>query len=137
MKKTARGLRNCNPLNIRKSSAQWQGMANVQTDREFVTFAGNEWGYRAAFKTLHTYMTKYNLCTINDIISRWAPMSENDTKTYIRTVRNESGIDSEKKLYWTCKEDMVKVVMAMSYVENGVRAVKAEVEDGYRLAFGF
>ena len=34
-----RGIRNLNPLNIRRTSTtQWQGVAEVQRDREFVTF---------------------------------------------------------------------------------------------------
>ena len=32
-----RGIRNHNPLNIRKSKDQWKGMAEVQTDRAFVS----------------------------------------------------------------------------------------------------
>lgn len=137
MAKLPRGLRNHNPLNIRKSASKWQGMDDVQPDKEFITFITNEWGYRAAFRTILTYMKKYNLCTIHDIVSRWAPANENNTRVYILTVVERSGIDEFRKLYWTCKEDMVKLVMAMSYVENGIPAIKQEVEDGYQLAFGY
>ena len=137
MNKLPRGLRNHNPLNIRHSSAKWQGMSTVQSDKSFVTFVSNAYGYRAGFKTIQTYMKKYNLQTITSIITRWAPVSENNTKAYINTVSQRSGIDANTKLYMTCKEDMVKVMMAMSFVENGIAAVKSEVEEGYRLAFGF
>ena len=136
-KKLPRGLRNHNPLNIRKSATKWRGMSAVQADRSFVTFISNEWGYRAAFRILHTYITKYKLSTIRDIISRWAPPSENNTRMYTLTVVEHSGIDERDKIYYTNKEDIVKIVMAMSYVENGVPAVKSEVENGYELAFGF
>ena len=33
-----RGIRNHNPLNIRRSKDQWKGMAEVQSDRAFVQF---------------------------------------------------------------------------------------------------
>ncbi len=33
-----RGIRNHNPLNIRRSKDQWKGMAEVQNDRAFVQF---------------------------------------------------------------------------------------------------
>ena len=132
-----RGLRNHNPLNIRKSATRWQGMSSVQADRSFVTFNSNEWGYRAAFRILHTYINKYKLCTIKDIIARWAPPNENNTRMYTLTVVERSGIDENTRIYHTNKEHMVKIAMAMSYVENGVPAVKAEVEKGYELAFGF
>ena len=56
---------------------------------------------------------------------------------YTLTVVEHSGIDERDKIYYTNKEDIVKIVMAMSYVENGVPAVKSEVENGYELAFGF
>lgn len=133
----SRGLRNHNPLNIRRSNTQWKGMAERQDDGAFVSFVSNAWGYRAAFRVLHTYMVKYGLRNIEDIVSRWAPPTENHTRAYIDTVSKLSGIGSRVNLYVTNKEDMVKVVMAMAQVENGVAANKWEVEEGYRLAFGF
>lgn len=136
-KNLPRGLRNHNPLNIRKSSVCWQGMATVQSDKSFVTFVSNEYGYRAAFRILHTYITKHGLNTINSIIRRWAPPSENNTTKYIKTVVEHSGIDPIAKIYHTNKEHMVRIVSAMSFVENGLPANRQEVEEGYRLAFGF
>ena len=54
-KKTApRGLRNNNPLNIRKNNkTNWIGQCNKQEDRAFVQFRSMPYGYRAAFKVLH------------------------------------------------------------------------------------
>ncbi len=49
---TPRGIRNCNPLNIRRSKDQWKGMAEAQSDRAFVQFKSLEWGWRAAFYLL-------------------------------------------------------------------------------------
>ena len=100
-----RGIRNHNPLNIRRSKDQWKGMAEVQSDRaltdgrlcsgsadskqasvctrydaEFVQFKSLEFGWRAAFYLLtRTYYHKYRLYTIRGIISRWAPSSERST----------------------------------------------------------
>ena len=69
-----RGLRNCNPLNIRKGRDQWQGQAEKQTDAAFVVFKSMAWGWRAAFKLLtRTYYHKYRLYTIRMIIQKWAP----------------------------------------------------------------
>lgn len=50
-----RGLRNCNPLNIRRTADLWQGLAERQPDPEFFTFRSMPWGYRAAFIVLRTY----------------------------------------------------------------------------------
>nr|DAQ33592.1 MAG TPA: virion protein [Caudoviricetes sp.] len=132
-----RGLRNHNPLNIRKSSDKWQGLAAEQNDPAFCTFVSNEYGYRAAFITIRTYQTKYRCMSISDIISRWAPNNENNTKAYVKHVAEKAGISACINVYCTNKEDMVKIVSAMAEVENGLKAVKREVEEGYRLAFGF
>ena len=51
--KTARGLRNNNPLNIIKSeNINWQGEVKPSTDRNFAQFETLEYGLRAAFKLL-------------------------------------------------------------------------------------
>lgn len=136
MGKLPRGLRNCNPLNIRHGEP-WQGMAEVQKDKAFVTFVSNAWGYRAAFVTLRTYQAKHGLRTIEGMIGRWAPACENNTKAYVKVVADEVGMDKKAVLPYTDKEKMVRMVMSMSFVENGVRAVKMEVEEGYRLAMGY
>lgn len=134
-----RGLRNHNPLNIRKSSAAWQGLAKVQSDKAFCVFVSNEYGYRAAFKQLKTYMVRDGKCNIHDWISTWAPPTENYTRNYIRQVCAMTGIPEYKKLWWTDRESMVAVVNAMALVENGTKYIdfvkESEIREGYRLAF--
>ena len=121
-----RGIRNHNPLNIRRSKDQWKGMAEVQTDRAFVQFKSLEFGWRAAFYLLtRTYYHKYRLYTIRGIISRWAPSSENDTSAYIANVSRLTGIDpdepigipSEKPSRW------IMVGVAMAIQENGTSSI--------------
>ena len=123
---TPRGIRNHNPLNIRRSKDQWQGMAKVQTDRAFVQFESLEWGWRAAFKLLtRTYYHNYRLYTIRGIISRWAPPKENNTEAYIQNVSRLSGIGpdepigipSEKPSRW------MAVGLAMAIQENGTESI--------------
>lgn len=132
-----RGVRNCNLLNIRHSGDAWQGMREKQTDRAFVQFVSNEYGYRAAFVTLRTYQTKYGLRTIAQMIGRWAPPNENNTKAYIKMVADGVMMDKDAPLPYTDKEKMVRMVMAMTRMENGIQAVKMEVEEGYRMAMGY
>ena len=121
-----RGIRNHNPLNIRRSKDQWRGMAEVQSDRAFVQFKSLEYGWRAAFYLLtRTYYHKYRLYTIRGIISRWAPSSENDTCGYIQNVSRLTGIDpdepigipSEKPSRW------MAVGTAMAIQENGTTSI--------------
>ena len=86
--KTPRGVKNCNPLNIRlPKNAKWAGLAKEQTDRSFCQFASMTYGWRAAFILLRKYYFVYELKTLRDIISRWAPPEDNNpTNIYIETV---------------------------------------------------
>lgn len=134
-----RGLRNHNPLNIRKGE-KWQGMSAVQTDRNFVVFDSNAYGYRAAFRLFKTYVKKYGCNTLRKIISRWAPPSENHTENYIKEVSRMSGIAQDAVIDLNDEEQMVAIVTAMAIVENGIKYLdfikETEVREGYRLAFG-
>ena len=63
-----RGLRNNNPLNIRKSAQPWQGQRG--NDGKFCIFESMEMGYRAAFRVLNTYNRKHNIYSVREIIYR-------------------------------------------------------------------
>ena len=94
-----RGIRNNNPLNIRRSKDQWKGLADAQTDRAFCQFKSLEYGWRAAFYLLtRTYYHKYRLYTIRTIIRRWAPPGENNTEAYIANVSRLTGIDPDEPI---------------------------------------
>ena len=92
-----RGIRNNNPLNIRRSKDQWQGLRAQQTDASFCQFETLEYGWRAAFYLLtRTYYHKYRLYTIRMIINKWAPPNENLTATYIENVSRLTGIAPDR-----------------------------------------
>ena len=132
--KTPRGLRNNNPLNIRRSADKWQGMKEVQTDKQFVQFKSLSWGFRAAFKTIRTYITKYGCRNITQIIMRWAPPSENNTDAYVRKVCQMSHIGSLDALDFNNEKQMHDLVQAMAYVENVVIIEGDSIRQGYRMA---
>jgi len=121
-----RGIRNNNPLNIRRSKDQWKGLAEQQNDRAFCQFKSLEWGWRAAFCLLtRTYYHKYRLYTIRMIIRRWAPSSENDTEAYIANVSRLTGIDPDKPLGIPSESPSVwmMVAVAMAIQENGITSI--------------
>ena len=121
-----RGIRNHNPLNIRRSKDQWKGMAEVQTDRAFVQFKSLEYGWRAAFYLLtRTYYHKYRLYTIRSIVSRWAPPNENNTKTYIANVSRLTGIDPDEPLGIPSDRPSrwMALGVAMAIQENGMESL--------------
>lgn len=129
----SRGIRNCNPGNIRQSRTRFVGEILPSRDSSFKEFQSMAYGYRAMFVLLDTYCRRYNLCTIRSMISRWAPPIENNTESYIRYVAEHSGIDADSKLDSRSQRDMIPVVMAMSEVENGQKAVLKDVEAGWQM----
>ena len=132
-KKETRGYRNNNPCNIRISTDKFQGEIQPSGDKEFKQFETMAYGYRAAFRVIRTYINNYKCDTIRKIISRWAPKSENHTENYIRTVSERSGIPADDIVYPDNREMMVRIVAAMSFVENGREAEMADVIRGWEL----
>ena len=119
---TPRGIRNNNPLNIRRSKDNWQGLRVLQEDKAFCQFESMEYGWRAAFVLLcRTYYVKYRLQTIRAIITRWAPPSENNTEAYIRRVTDRTGIYADEPLDAPSEHpsQWMAIAMAMAIVECG------------------
>lgn len=129
----SRGLSNCNPGNIRRSASRFQGEVRPSRDPAFKQFSSLAWGYRAIFVLLNTYRRKYGLRTPREMITRWAPPTENHTENYIRAVCERTGFDPDQELDTTCKEDMVPLAAAISWVENGVAADEEALQAGWRL----
>lgn len=127
-----RGLRNNNPGNIRRNSDVFQGEI-ASTDKAFKQFKTMAYGYRAIFCILRTYYQNYHLKTIRQLIGRWAPSSENDTESYVSQVSDYSGIPADDPLTITDREQMIRIVAAMSRVENGREAVMSDVIAGWDL----
>lgn len=134
--KISRGLRNNNPLNIRRNGTKWKGLSETQSDKEFFSFIDASWGYRAAFITLRNYFLRHSLKTLRGWINRWAPPVENDTDNYVRFVAGKSSVDADAELCITDASLMQRIVSAMSWMENGVPAKAQDVKKGWQLAFG-
>ena len=121
-----RGIRNNNPLNIRRSKDQWKGLADAQTDRAFCQFKSLEYGWRAAFYLLtRTYYHKYRLYTIRTISRRWAPPGENNTEAYIANVSRLTGIDPDEPIGIPLEKPSrwMMVGIAMAIQENGTNSL--------------
>lgn len=133
MSKLSRGLRNCNPGNIRKTKDKWQGLRNKQEDELFFQFETMEYGYRALIRTLQNYRKRHNCITIADFINRWAPQTENNTGAYIRKVCQDMQVSAVCIPDIEDKDTMCSMAAAISYVENGVPAVMDDVYKGWSL----
>ena len=144
-----RGLRNNNPLNIRHSADRWQGARINQTDPSFVQFTSMAYGYRAGWKVIDTYWTRFERerrpFNVRNIIARWAPPTENDTEAYIRAVTKLSGLGANENMarplrfwYLSDLERTARLIASMACVECGLRMEQInmdEVWEGYDLAF--
>jgi hypothetical protein len=129
----SRGIENKNPLNIRKNDERFKGEVRPSQDPEFKEFLDFSYGYRAAFVLIHTYISKYDLDTIPDIISRWAPGHENPTENYINFVSQKSGISTSEKINYANPDQMTKLVAAMSRFETGEEAIMPDVYEGWTM----
>lgn len=115
--KRTRGERNNNPLNLRYNSLNnWRGQVG-HDEKNFCIFRTLEDGVYAAARTLHTYVTKHDLHTLPQIVSRWAPSTENDVEAYVKTVSRISGIS--RNGYIDYREDTIlRLILAMARVES-------------------
>lgn len=129
-----RGLRNNNPGNIRINGDLFQGEVRPSRDIEFKQFETMAYGYRAMFRILTNYYTRYRLTTIRQMITRWAPPEDkNNTDAYIKAVSDYAGIPADDPIDIRSREQMIRIVAGMSRVENGVDADMSDVIAGWNL----
>ena len=132
-KKLPRGLRLCNPGNIRINSDLFQGEVRPSKDKSFKQFEMMTYGYRAIFKILSNYYRNYKLDTIRKMIGRWAPENENDTEAYIKAVSDYAGIPADDPININDREQMILIVGGLRKVENGREADMSDVIAGWYL----
>ena len=121
-----RGIRNNNPLNIRRGKSAWKGLRLQQTDAQFCQFETLNYGWRAAFWLLtRKYYHELRLYTIRAIVSRWAPAIENKTEAYIRNVCRLTGIAPDEPIGIPSDQPArwMAVATAMAIQENGIESL--------------
>ena len=127
-----RGIRNNNPLNIRIGN-KWKGEVENPTDKDFEQFTCMHYGLRAGFILLRRYIERYHLNTIAEIVSRWAPAKENDTRAYIDAVSARTGIGQNEKLSFANRKLMVALVDAMILQECGTTIANNLIDEAYSI----
>ncbi|EPY9585998.1 structural protein [Proteus mirabilis] len=133
MSRPARGERNNNPGNLRHGEP-WQGLSAQQTDKDFCQFVSTEYGIRAIYVLMRTYEKKYGLCSIREIINRYAPPKENNTEGYIKRVAKELNVSTEDCVSVSKKEVAIALATAIVGVELGYQPYSQKVfEDAWLL----
>ncbi|EDW7927642.1 hypothetical protein BBR31_000889 [Salmonella enterica subsp. enterica serovar Oslo] len=103
-----------NPANLRYAA----GYETASTrSGKFAVFPSLDEGVLAAAKQLQIYGTK-GINNIHDIISKWAPSNENNTKAYIGHVVNATGRSEFEKLNLNDTRTLAKLITAMSVKEG-------------------
>lgn len=136
--KTVRGIRNNNPGNIKtycwlSSYVSWNGELTCaeNTDGVFCQFKRFADGVRAMIKLLKTYKTKYQINTIDNLISRWDCPTAQHYKDF---VSDETGFSISQIIDLHDKDTLKKICTAMIKLEcDGFTLSSAQFETGYSL----
>lgn len=106
-----------NPGNIRVNpNSKWLGEVD-NPGQTFCAFSSPVFGIRAMLVLIRTYILSETLTTVEAIISRYAPPSENDTSAYIKDVCITGGFTPTTQIDNPAKQ--AKLVFGMILHENG------------------
>ena len=132
--KPVRGLVNNNPGNIRPDKAYtWQGSTGEAGG--FVQFSSPEAGIRALTLNLLSY-DQQGINTVQGIINRWAPPSENKTGSYVNQVAKDLGVKPTDQLNVKDANVMRQLVDSIIKFENGKNPYDARtIDTGIALGF--
>lgn len=117
-----RGVRNNNPGNLILTNENWIGKIprSQNTDGTFEQFTTIEYGIRAMAIDILGDVKQHNY-TLAQLITEYAPPSENPTNTYINTIAANSGINPNVPLVFN-NLVLAEVLRAMIDFENGQQA---------------
>ena len=123
------GVRNHNPLNIRYlAKNKWLGLSKTTPNVSgFCKFDCIDYGLRAAILLLLTYIRKRGCTTPRQIISRWAPPTENNTELYIQCVCGRADVHPDLPLP-TEGSPFNRFIVAMARQESGIHLTEGAIE---------
>ncbi len=124
-----RGIRNNNPGNI-MSGGFTNSRGASGDDGRFARFETPQQGIKAVGDLLDVYERKHGLDTVQGIINRWAPPSENDTRSYINQVAQAVGAAPDEKLDLSDPGVKSALVGAIIKHENGQNPYPPEMISG-------
>lgn len=123
------GVRNHNPLNIRYlATNKWLGLSKTTPNvKGFCHFDCMDYGLRAAIILLLNYIRKRGCTTPRQIITRWAPPTENNTELYIKCVCGRADIHPDRPVP-TEGSAFNRLVIAMARQESGIHLTEGDIE---------
>lgn len=124
--KASRGVRNNNPGNIVYGQFA-KDMGATGSDGRFAVFPDAQTGLAAMAENLRQYSAR-GLDTMDKIIRRWAPPSENDTTGYINRAAGMAGVRPGQKLDFNNPAVLSAVMGAITRVENGYNPYSLDMQ---------
>ena len=97
-----------NPGNLRPPGASSGFMQYPTTDA----------GLRAMARQLQLYQSRDKLDTIQGIVSKYAPSTENDVRSYVGDVSRRTGFSPDQHLDLSDRETLARLISAMTKHEN-------------------
>ncbi|NUW69547.1 structural protein P5 [Vibrio coralliilyticus] len=127
-----RGFRNHNPLNIEYNEGNdWVGQTGVEPEGRFAQFKAMKYGIRAGASILKRYLLVYHLRTVNQIIHKWAPPSENESDSYAHTVAKRMHVNVDTLL---TTADIPNLIEQMVRIESGRSLPRVVIDEGCEMA---
>lgn len=134
-----RGVRNNNPGNIDYNPRNdWQGQLGLElkvgaSTPRFARFDTPENGIRALGKLIRNYQNKHGLKTVEQIIARWAPSNENNTRSYAEAVAKALEVTPSDIINVNRIAVLRPLVEAIIRHENGYNPYAGgEIDEGVR-----
>lgn len=131
--KEPRGFRNRNPLNLIISDNAWLGKVQNNTDGHFEQFTSYYYGLRAAFINARTIIKRNAPCSVQKLISIWAPAFENNVQAYVSHVCKKGTLTAQETLNFKNMNQMCRLLWAMTEVENGKTLPFHMYESAYKM----
>jgi hypothetical protein len=116
-----RGIRNNNPGNIEDGPFARSQPGYKGSDGRFAIYETPEAGTAAKTALLGSYGRK-GINTVEGVVNRWAPPSENDSNSYAQFVSQKLGVDPRAPLDMNDPRVLSELSSAIAQRENGVAA---------------
>ena len=108
----------------------------LRIDSAFCVFESPVFGIRALAKVLINYKKIHGLNTVRQIVSRYAPPNENQTKAYIKSVAKQLEVYPDTKIDIEERGVLTVFIKAVIRMENGIQPYSDEViQEGIDLCF--
>jgi hypothetical protein len=112
-----RNVRDNNPGNI-NAGQPWQGQMpsdqmtpEQRAETRFAVFQTPAWGFRALIRDLNAYIQIHGLRTVRQIITRYAPDTENNTNAYVLDTAARLRVKPDDPLPWPeSARDLAKAI---------------------------